>query len=170
MGEVMHRLGAAINSHDIDTFVALFAPGYRSEQPVHPARAFQGVDQVRENWTAVFAGIPDITAELLAAATTGDGVEMGEWHWQGTHLDGSPFAMRGAVVVGVEDGRISWGRLYMEPVEQEGAGIDEMVRETYRPPEPPQPPAPPERPERPERPAPPERPERPEPPQPPGGA
>lgn len=36
--------------------------------------------------------------------------------------------------VGVVEDRIAWGRLYMEPVELEGAGIEEMVRETYRPP------------------------------------
>jgi ketosteroid isomerase-like protein len=135
MGEVMERLGLAINGHDVDEFVALFAPDYRSEQPAHPARAFQGADQVRENWAAVFAGIPDIRAELLVSATSEDGVEMGEWTWRGTHLDGSPFAMRGVIVLGVEDGRIAWGRLYMEPVEEAGPDIGEMVRETYRPPE-----------------------------------
>ena len=42
--------------------------------------------------------------------------------------------MAGATVFGVEDGRLAWGRLYMEPVEQGGADIDEMVQETYRPP------------------------------------
>jgi ketosteroid isomerase-like protein len=135
MGDVMHRLCAAINSHDIDRFVALFASDYRSEQPVHPMRSFQGADKVRENWTSVFAGVPDLTAELLVAFGTDDGVEMGEWDWQGTHLDGSRFAMRGVIVLGTDDGRITWGRLYMEPVEQEGAGIDDMVRETYRPPD-----------------------------------
>jgi ketosteroid isomerase-like protein len=137
MSNVMARLGAAMNAHDLDAFVALFATDYRSDQPAHPARSFRGADQVRENWTAVFAGIPDLTAELITSATAGDGVEVGEWHWHGRHLDGSSFAMRGVIVVGVEGGRIGWGRLYMEPVEFEGgADIDEMVRETYRPPDP----------------------------------
>ena len=89
---------------------------------------------MRENWTGVFAGVPDFHAELLASTTTDDGVEMGEWHWQGTYTDGSPFAMRGVTVMGIEAGRIAWGRLYMELVEGGGAGIDEMVQETYRPP------------------------------------
>jgi ketosteroid isomerase-like protein len=135
MGDVMRRLRTAMNSHDLDGFVALFASDYRSEQPAHPARSFQGADKVRQNWAAVFGGIPDLTAELLVVATTGDGVEMGEWDWRGTHLDGSAFAMRGVIVLGVQDGRITWGRLYMEPVEQEGVDIDEMVQETYRPPD-----------------------------------
>lgn len=135
MSDVMARLGSAINDHNLDAFVAVFGPDYRSEQPAHPSRSFQGADKVRENWASVFAGIPDLTAELLASATTGDGVEMGEWHWHGTHLDGSDFAMRGVIVLGTEHGRIAWGRLYMEPVEREGADIDAMVRETYRPPD-----------------------------------
>jgi ketosteroid isomerase-like protein len=131
----MARLAAAINAHDLDSFVDLFSVDYRSEQPAHPSRAFRGADQVRENWTSVFAGVPDLTAELLTSTTTGDDVEIGEWSWNGTYIDGSRFAMRGAIVVGVEDERIAWARLYMEPVEQGGAGIDEMVIETYRPPD-----------------------------------
>jgi ketosteroid isomerase-like protein len=135
MGDAMVRLGTAINNHDLDAFVALFADGYRSEQPAHPSRSFHGVDKVRENWASVFAGIPDLRAELLASATARDGAEVGEWHWHGKHVDGSQFAMRGVIVVGMEGGRIAWGRLYMEPVEHEGADIDTMVRETYRPPD-----------------------------------
>ena len=63
-----------------------------------------------------------------------EGVEIGEWHWTGTHTDGTPFAMRGMAALGIESGRIAWGRLYMEPVEHDGRDIDEMVKETYRPP------------------------------------
>jgi hypothetical protein len=135
MSDVMARLSRAMNAHDLEAFVALFAPDYRSEQPAHPNRAFEGAAKVRENWAAVFGGIPDLQAELLTSSTTDD-VEMGEWDWRGTHLDGSVFAMRGVIVVGVEDDRIAWGRLYMEPVEAQSGNIDEMVRETYRPPEP----------------------------------
>jgi len=134
MAEMMERLLAAMNAHDIDAFVACFAPDYRSEQPSHPGRDFSGDEQVRENWTGVFAGVPDFHAELLASATTADGVEIGEWRWEGTHVDGSPFAMRGMTVMGIEDGRVAWGRLYMELMEQDGAGIEQMVQETYRPP------------------------------------
>ncbi len=89
---------------------------------------------MRENWTSVFSGVPDFNAELLSSATTGDGSEIGEWRWRGTHTDGSPFAMRGVTVMGIEGDRIAWGRLYMEVVERDGADIDQMVREAYRPP------------------------------------
>lgn len=131
----MNRLLAAMNAHDLDAFVACFAPNYRSQQPAHPSRAFDGSDKVRENWTSVFAGVPDLNAELLVSATTDDGVEIGEWRWSGTYTDGSPFAMRGATVLGIEDERIAWGRLYMEVVEEDGADINQMVREAYRPPD-----------------------------------
>ena len=71
MGEVVtNRLLAAMNAHDLDAFVACFAPNYHSEQPAHPSRAFDGSDKVRENWTSVFAGVPDFNAELLLSATT----------------------------------------------------------------------------------------------------
>ncbi len=136
MGEAMNRrLLDAMNAHDLDAFVACFALDYRSEQPAHPSRAFEGNDQVRRNWTSVFSGVPDFNAELLSSATTDEGIAIGEWRWRGTRTDGSPFAMRGVTVMGIEDDRIAWGRLYMEVVEREGADIDQMVREAYRPPD-----------------------------------
>ena len=135
MADLMNRLLAALNAHDLDAFVECFASDYRSEQPAHPDRRFEGRDKVRENWTSVFAGIPDFRAELLASATIGDTVEIGEWHWRGTHTDGTPFAMAGVTVMGIEHQRIAWGRLYMEVIEQDSGDIDAMVRETYRPPD-----------------------------------
>jgi hypothetical protein len=36
--------------------------------------------------------------------------------------------MVGVIVAGVGDGRLRWARLYVEPVEQGGAGIDAAVR------------------------------------------
>ena len=132
---MMNRLLVALNAHDLDAFVGCFAPDYRSEQPAHPGRAFEGREKVRENWTSVFAGIPDFHAELLVSAAADAGVEMGEWRWHGTHTDGTPFAMRGVTVMGVEGEHIAWARLYMDVVERDGGDIDQMVRETYRPPE-----------------------------------
>jgi hypothetical protein len=120
---VAERLRAAINAHDIDAFVACFEDGYESEQPAHPDRAFTGNAQVRENWSAVFAGVPDFSAELVSTAVAGD-VEWSEWRWHGTALE-----MAGVIVAGVRDGLLQWARLYVEPVEQEGAGIEAAVRD-----------------------------------------
>jgi ketosteroid isomerase-like protein len=134
VGKVLDTMLVALNAHDLDAFVALFAPDYRSEQPAHPDRAFRGSDQVRENWAGVFSGVPDFRAELVLSATTGDGVEVAEWRWKGTHIDGAPFEMCGVTVLGIENDRIAWGRLFMELVDHDGPDIDEMVRQTYRPP------------------------------------
>ena len=123
-----------MNAHDLDAFVDCFGPDYRSDQPAHPDRAFTGRDQVRANWASVFAGVPNFTAELLVSASIDGGIEIAEWSWSGTHSDGSPFAMCGMTVMGIEEGRIAWGRLYMELRQPDGADIDQMVQETYRPP------------------------------------
>ena len=66
--DVLERLQAAQNRHDLDAFVACFDPGYQSEQPVHPDRVFAGSEQVRTNWAEVFAGVPDFRADLLRSA------------------------------------------------------------------------------------------------------
>jgi ketosteroid isomerase-like protein len=134
MADLTSRLLSAMNAHDLDAMVACFADDYRSEQPAHPNRKFRGREKVRENWGGVFSGVPDFKAELRSAAVTEEGVEIGEWTWSGTHTDGSAFAMRGTTVLGITGDCIEWGRLYMEPVEEGGEDIDEMVRETYRPP------------------------------------
>jgi ketosteroid isomerase-like protein len=126
-GLVAERLNAAMNAHDIEAFVACFDEEYESEQPAHPDRAFGGRDQVRQNWSAIFDGVPDFRSELRVASATGD-TEWSEWHWQGTQADGTPLDMAGVIVAGVQDGRLRWARLYVEPVDHGGEGIDAAVR------------------------------------------
>ena len=121
-------LAEATNAHDIDAFVALFDEDYDSRQPGHPDRAFRGRDQVRVNWSEVFAGVPDFRADLVATAVEGDCV-WSEWRWRGTHADGSRLDMAGVIIFGVRAERIAWARLYVEPVEQEGEGIERAVRD-----------------------------------------
>jgi len=126
-GLVVERLQAAMNAHDIEAFVACFDEDYESEQPVHPDRAFRGREHVRQNWSEIFDGVPDFRAELVAAGATGD-LEWSEWRWRGTQSDGTPLDMAGVIVGGVSGGVLRWARLYVEPVEQGGAGIDAAVR------------------------------------------
>ena len=121
------RLHAAMNAHDIDAFVALFAEDYDSTQPAHPDRAFRGRDQVRANWSAVFAGVPDFRAELVARPRTATRPGR-EWRWHGTQADGSATRHGGRDGGGVREA-VAWARLYIEPVEQAGAGIDAAVRD-----------------------------------------
>ena len=124
--EIFRRFVAAQNAHDIDAFVSCFAPDYSSEQPVHPDRAFVGSDQVRKNWTAMFAGVPDFRAELLDTATERSTV-WGEFEWHGTKSDGSRLHSRGVIIGTVRDGRLAAARLYMSDVEQAGRGIEAAV-------------------------------------------
>lgn len=124
---VIDRLAAAQNAHDLEGMVACFHEDYRSEQPIYPARTFEGVDQVRKNWSALLESIPDFHSDVLRSAVDGDTVFI-EIHWTGTKTDGTPFEERGVLVMGVRDDRIAWGRLYAEEVEREGADIDAVVR------------------------------------------
>ena len=125
---VVERLDAALNAHDIEALLDCFAEDYDSVQPAHPDRAFSGRDQVRENWSAVFAGVPDFRSELVRTCHDGDTV-WSEWHWQGTQAGGAPLEMAGVIVMGVRDARIAWARLYVESVERAGAGIDAAVQQ-----------------------------------------
>jgi len=125
---LVRRLHAAMNAHDIDAFVACFANDYDSTQPAHPDRAFRGREQVHANWSAVFTGVPDFRADLVRIDAVGD-TAWSEWSWEGTQTDGARLDMAGVIVLGVRDDRIAWARLYVEPVEQAGAGIDAAVRD-----------------------------------------
>ena len=125
---VIAALTEAMTAHDLDAFVGAFADDYDSRQPVHPDRAFRGSDQVRANWSQMFKGVPDFRADLVATAVEGDCV-WSEWRWHGTHADGSRLDIAGVIIFGVRAGRIAWARLYVEPVEQEGKGIEEAVRD-----------------------------------------
>ncbi len=133
---MLERLRDATNAHDAGLLASLFASDYRSSQPLHPSRGFGGSSQVLENWSSVFEGVPDFSAELVALAVDGD-TEWGEWSWRGHHVDGSPFAMRGVTIFVMRDGLVTGGRLYMEPVEAGGVDIAAAVQELYRPPPPP---------------------------------
>ena len=124
---VARRLCAAMNAHDIEAFADCFAEDYDSSQPAHPARAFRGRAQARRNWTEMFAGTPDFRAELVRADAAG-GVEWSEWRWHGTHTDGSVLEMAGVIVAGIHDDVVAWARLYFEPVEADGEGIEAVVK------------------------------------------
>ncbi|TSE17244.1 nuclear transport factor 2 family protein [Arthrobacter sp. KBS0703] len=127
MSEVIQRLMAAFNNHDLESAAGLFHESYKSVQPAHPARAFVGRAQMHANWAAMFAGIPDFHAEVVRSVDDGNAT-WSEWTWTGTHTDGQPFRMRGVTIFESEDGLITAGRLFMEEVEREDIGIAEAVQ------------------------------------------
>ena len=114
---VVERLCDAMNRHDLDGFLALIDPDYRSDQPLHPQRAFVGKDQVRKNWTKIFEEHADFHAELVSVVAEADTV-WSEWHWSGTRTDGTELNSRGVIIFGIGAGQIMSGRLYMEQVQQ----------------------------------------------------
>ncbi len=124
---VVERIRDATNAHDLEALVAVFDPDVVSETPAHPQRTFQGADQVRRNWEQIFAGVPDLHAELLGAVVDGDTV-WSEWDWSGTRPDGTPHRMRGVTIQRVAADRVASVRFYMEPVEVDGVGPAEAVR------------------------------------------
>jgi hypothetical protein len=133
---LLHRLRQAIDGHDLDALLALFATDYRNETPAHPSRGFVGRDQVRENWTHILAAVPDLRAVLLrwASGAPADPAVWAEWDWSGNRADGSPLRMRGVTVLGLgregDDDVFRWARFYMEPVDDDGSGVTEAVRRT----------------------------------------
>jgi ketosteroid isomerase-like protein len=120
---VVERLLAAINAHDLEAMVALFADDFANETPAHPQRGFQGNQQVRRNWSQIFAGVPDLRARLPRTVVDGDTV-WAEWDLAGTRGDGAAFLMRGVSIFGVSQGRLAWVRFYLEPVEEDSGDVD----------------------------------------------
>ena len=129
---VLRRLQDATNAHDIEAIVACFAPDYRNETPVHPARGFIGDEQVRRNWTQILTAVPDLSAEVVASAVSGETV-WSEWEHRGTRPDRTAHLMRGVIVFTVADGVITSARFFLEPVDQGDTGVDAAVVRQVRP-------------------------------------
>ncbi len=121
--EVVERLLRALNEHDLERLVASFAEDYVNETPVHPARGFRGNQQVRRNWTQLFAGVPDLRAELPRLVVDGDSAWT-EWEMSGTRVDGLAFLIRGVVIFRIADDVIASARFYLEPVEETSGDVD----------------------------------------------
>ena len=116
---VIQRLVDATNRHDLDALVECFAPDYNSDTPAHPDRNFHGRDQVRTNWSNIFAGVPDLSSTLLRWVADGETLWT-EWHHQGTRRDGHPHEMVGVGVFELSDDRLQSVRFYLEPVQRDG--------------------------------------------------
>jgi ketosteroid isomerase-like protein len=124
---VVERLLAAINAHDLEAMVACFADNYLNEWPAHPQRGFRGNQQVRRNWSQIFAGVPDLRARLPRTVVDGDTV-WAEWDLSGTRGDGAAFLMRGVSIFGVAEDRLAWVRFYLEPVEEDSGDVGANTR------------------------------------------
>lgn len=124
---LVERLHDAVNTHDLDALAACFAGDFINETPVHPARSFRGREQVRRNWAQIFAGVPDIVADVVSVAVAGDSAWT-EWEMRGTRRDGVPHLMRGVSIFTLGDGEFMSVRFYLEPVDASDVAVDEAVR------------------------------------------
>jgi ketosteroid isomerase-like protein len=124
---VLERLVQATNNHDLEALVACFDDAYINETPAHPQRGFHGREQVRRNWTEIFAAVPDIRARVRRTAVDGETVWT-EWEMSGTRRDGDAFLMRGVIIFSVAEGAVASARFYLEPVEQTSGDVNTAVR------------------------------------------
>jgi hypothetical protein len=111
----IERLRDAINSHDPQRVADCFTSDYRSETPHRPEEGFTGSGRVLANWTAIFARLPDLRAQVLRRAAAGPEL-WSEWEMVGSGPDGAPALMRGPVIMTTREGRIDWTRFYLSPV------------------------------------------------------
>ena len=127
---IIERLINAINAHDLDAFMVCIATDYHSVQPLHPDREFRGSTQVRQNWSAVFAGMPDLRWQVLRWAVHGPTVWI-EVQGNGTRVsDGVKIELGGVLINEVRDDQIVAARIYFDEITT-GAGIDASVAELY---------------------------------------
>ena len=129
------RVCEATNAHDIDRLVDCFTEDYVNETPIHPERGFRGREQVRRNWTQIFAAVPDITAEVIRSDQVGDTL-WSEWEMRGTRLDGGGHLMRGVLVFSLDGDRARGVRFFLEPVDRSGLDADQAVQQLLVPPPP----------------------------------
>jgi ketosteroid isomerase-like protein len=124
--DFLGRLRDASNAHDVDAIVDCFHDDYVLTAPCHPARAFVGTEQVRRNWSGIFAGVPDLVAEVPSSHVDGDRV-WSEWEMRGTRRDGRPHLMQGVIVFTVVDGRARTARFFVEPVDDAPTTADQAI-------------------------------------------
>jgi hypothetical protein len=122
------KLEDATNSRDVDRVVACFAAEYVNETPAHPARGFAGIEQVRRNWTQIFAAVPDHTAALVSSTQDGETVWT-EWDMSGTRVNGTRHCMRGTIVFTVRQDLACAARFYLEPADDEDVDAEAAVRQ-----------------------------------------
>jgi ketosteroid isomerase-like protein len=123
---------AAANRHDLEAMVSEFAEDYENVTPAHPARSFRGSAQVRKNWAALFAGLPDLSLTVHDVAAGPDGKVWMEWSNRGTRPDGTVSRSAGISILTVRGDKIAAAHFYLEPIEQESGDVNAAVSMAVR--------------------------------------
>jgi hypothetical protein len=117
---------AALDAHDLDTFLSFFRGDYVGERPRHPGTPMSSRDDVRRNWEEVISDVPDLHVEVPAAVDDGNTI-WSEWRAYGTARSGAMLELRGVIIFGIQGDQVAWSRMYMEPVELEGVPLTELT-------------------------------------------
>lgn len=123
---LLERMRAALDAHDLDTFVEFFREDYIGERPRHPGSPVSSREDVRRNWAEVISDVPDLRVDVPAAVEDG-GTIWSEWRAYGTARCGAMLELRGVIIFGIQDGLVAWSRMYVEPVEHEGVPLSDLV-------------------------------------------
>jgi ketosteroid isomerase-like protein len=115
---ILNRMVAAINAHDLDAFVSLYAEDVVSEVPIHPGMSFVGRENVRRNWAGIFARVPDIRATVLQSVRDGDRI-WSEWEMTGNTVTDEKYLTRGVAILRLRRERIASVRFYLDNVDVE---------------------------------------------------
>jgi ketosteroid isomerase-like protein len=129
---ILEQMRAALDAHDLEKFVGFFRDDYVGERPRHPGAKISSRTDVRTNWAEVIADVPDLRVDVPAAVQDGDRI-WSEWRAYGTARSGALLELRGVIIFGIEDDKVAWSRMYMEPVEQ-GLSLDDMAGVASQPP------------------------------------
>jgi ketosteroid isomerase-like protein len=119
VSDLIERIRAALDSHDLDRFVEFFHEDYVGERPRYPGTPPSTKADVRANWQEVLNDVPDLRVQVPAAVEDGDKI-WAEWRAYGTARSGAMLELRGVIIFGVRDDKVAWSRMYLEPVEQGG--------------------------------------------------
>jgi ketosteroid isomerase-like protein len=124
---IVEQMRAALDAHDLDAYVDFFRDDFVGERPRHPGGGeVRGREEVRESWAEILGDVPDMHVEVPAAVQDGDTI-WSEWRMFGTARSGSLLEIRGVMIFGVRDGRVAWARTYLEPVEQAGKSLAQLI-------------------------------------------
>ena len=123
---LLERMRAALDAHDLDTFVNFFRDDYVGERPRHPGTPMSSREDVRRNWEEVISDVPDLRVDVPAAVEDGNTI-WSEWRAYGTARSGATLELRGVIIFGIQDDQVAWSRMYMEPVEHEGVPLTELT-------------------------------------------
>jgi ketosteroid isomerase-like protein len=123
---LVEQMCAALDAHDLDRFVEFFHEDYSGERPRHPDSRKSNREEVRGNWSEMIHDVPDLRVEIPAAIQEGDTI-WSEWRVYGTARSGALLEVGGVIIFGVEEGRVVWSRMYLEPVEQEGKPLPGFI-------------------------------------------